>query len=301
LNQASSAKIASHSAEADLEDAAYENVQFRRHGGTTVEGGSFPEEAVTAAFPIPLLGRLPHYPFRGLLEPVSHRMIGRESLAASNWLAYIARDHSAEKGRIMNTAVLEQPASAATIVSVGDDELYEIIDGQRVRTPPMGVFAVWTASLLARFLGNFAYEKLGRAITEALFHLPAPINRDRRPDVALVLYERWAKDRPMPATDNAWNVVPNLATEVVSPTDSVEELEQKIAEYFRAGVQLVWVVHPTRNKIHVYQSPTQITVLSKNDMLDGGMVVPGFQLSLADLFTAATETPVVTNGSGPAH
>jgi Uma2 family endonuclease len=192
----------------------------------------------------------------------------------------------------MNTAVLEQPASSSTIVSVGDDELYEIIDGKRVRTPPMGVFAVWTAFRLARFLANFAEENLGRAITEALFHLPAPINRDRRPDVALVSYERWGKDRPLPATDNAWDVVPNLATEVVSPTDSVEELEQKIAEYFRADVQLVWVVHPTRSKVHVYQSPTQITVLSKNDVLDGGTVVPGFKLALAQLFTATTEAPL---------
>jgi Uma2 family endonuclease len=136
-----------------------------------------------------------------------------------------------------------------------------------------------------------------RGITEALFHLPAPINRDRRPDVAFVSYERWAKDRPIPATDNAWDVVLNLATEVVSPTGSVEELEQKIAEYFRAGVQHVWVVHPTRSKAHVYQSPRQITVLSQNDVLDGGTVVPGFRLALAELFTAATQTPDVTHGS----
>ena len=160
----------------------------------------------------------------------------------------------------------------------------------------MGVFAVWTAFRLAKFLDNYAEVSLGRAITEALFHLPAPINRDRRPDVALVSYERWAKDRPLPATDNAWDVVPNLATEVVSPTDSVEELEQKIAEYFRAGVQLVWVVHPTRSKVHVYASPTQIVVLSKNDVLDGGTVVPGFELHLAELFTGAPEATVVPNG-----
>jgi Uma2 family endonuclease len=187
----------------------------------------------------------------------------------------------------MNTAVLQQPASASTTLGIGDDELYEIIDGDRVRKPPMSVFAVWMAFRLAKLLDNF--------------HLPAPINRDRRPDVAFVSYERWGKDRPMPATDDAWDVIPNLAIEVVSPTNRVEELEQKIAEYFRAGVQLVWVVHPTRSKVHVYQSPTQITVLSKNDVLDGGMVVPGFRLVLAELFTAATETPVETNGSGPAH
>lgn len=52
----------------------------------------------------------------------------------------------------MSTAVLEQPASASTIGSIGDDELYEIIDGERVRTPPKSVLAVWTAFQLARFL-----------------------------------------------------------------------------------------------------------------------------------------------------
>jgi Uma2 family endonuclease len=193
----------------------------------------------------------------------------------------------------MSTAILEQPASTPTIVLVGDDELYEIINGQRVRTPPMGVFAVWTAFELARHLGNFTVANLGRTVTEALFHLSAPINCARRPDVAFVSYERWAKNRPMPATDNAWDVVPNLVAEVVSPTDSVEELEQKIAEYFRAGVQLVWVVHPTRSKIHVYQSPTQINVLSRDGVLDGGAVVPGFQLPLTELFS---EPSVGANG-----
>ena len=191
----------------------------------------------------------------------------------------------------MSTAILEQPASASTIVMVGDDELYEIIDGKRVRTPPMAALAVWTAFELARHLGNFAVATLGRAVTEMLFHLPAPIDRDRRPDVAFVSYERWAKNRPMPRQGNAWDVVPNLATEVVSPTDRAEELDDKIAEYFRAGVQLVWVVYPMQSKIHVYSAPTQIAVLTRNDVLDGGPVVPGFRLALAELFADATELP----------
>jgi Uma2 family endonuclease len=194
----------------------------------------------------------------------------------------------------VTTAILPQSPSATAAPPIGDDELYEVIDGRRVRTPPMGVFAIWLAFELARHLGNFAREKFGRTITEALFHLPSPINRDRRPDVAFVSYARWQKDRAMPATANAWDVVPDLAVEVVSPTDSVDELERKIDEYFRAGVQLVWVVYPTQSKIHVYLSPTDISGLSKDDVLDGGTVVPGFRLPLSELFT---ETSVATNGS----
>ena len=160
----------------------------------------------------------------------------------------------------------------------------------------MAAFAGWIASELSRHLGNFVAASLGRAVVEVLFHLPAPINRDRRPDVAFVSYQRWAKSRQIPTAGNAWDVVPDLMTEVVSPTDKADEIEQKIAEYFRAGVQLVWVVYPMQSKIHVYQSPTQISVLSKADVLEGGTVVPGFRLALAELFPEAGD-PETANGS----
>ena len=192
----------------------------------------------------------------------------------------------------MSTATLQKP-----IDRVGDDELYEVVDGLRVRKPLMAILSVWIASRLARFLANHTDLQLGRALTEGLFHLPAPINRDRRPDVAFVSYERWPKARSVPRNDDAWNVVPNLTTEVVSPSNRAEELDAKITEYFRAGVQLVWVVYPLSNKIHVYSSPTApITVLTIKDTLDGGSVVPGFCLPLADLFTEAAEPATSANG-----
>lgn len=174
---------------------------------------------------------------------------------------------------------------------IGDDELYEVIDGKRVRTPPMGVFAVWIASQLHSHLAAYVRtQNLGRALTEALFHLPSPINRDRRPDVSFVSFGRWPKNRSVPRTDNAWDVVPNLAVEVVSPNDVADEIQEKIGEYFRVGVELVWVVYPMQSQVHVYASPTQITGLAKSDTLDGGTVVPGFRLPLAELFTEPEET-----------
>jgi len=194
----------------------------------------------------------------------------------------LVRDSSCGQSRF--AATLPKPN-----LLVGDDELYEVIAGQRVRTPPMAALSVWIAFELARHLGNFAVAQLGRAVTELLFHLPAPVNRDRGPDVAFVSYDRWAKDRPVPYHGNAWDVVPNLAGEVVSPHDNADELQDKIADYFRAGVQLVWVVYPMHRQIQVYQSLTQITVLTKADTLDGGAAVPGFRLALAELFTEPEE------------
>lgn len=180
-------------------------------------------------------------------------------------------------------------ATIETVVT--DDDLYEVIDGIRVRKAPVGIFAVWITSDLFSHLAPFARSaKLGRAVSEALFHMPAPIDRDRRPDLAFVSYDRWAKNRPIPRKSNAWDIVPNLAVEVVSPTDAAEDLDENISEYFHAGVQLVWVVYPQQSKIYVYQSPTQISVLGKNEMLEGGTVLPGFRLPLAELFSEPAET-----------
>lgn len=190
----------------------------------------------------------------------------------------------------MSVITVEGPSIQMPTTAIADDDLYEVIDGKRVGARPMGIFSVLLASDLLQYLGAFVRtNRLGRVVSEGLFHMPAPINRDRRPDVAFVSYSRWPKNRSVPRSDNAWDVVPNLAVEVVSPWDNVEELEQKIAEYFRVGVELVWVVYPSQSKIHVLVGLTQIQVLTTTDVLDGGTVLPGFRLNVSELFAEPAE------------
>ena len=190
----------------------------------------------------------------------------------------------------MSVITVEGPSIQMPTTAIADDDLYEVIDGKRVGARPMGIFSVLLASDLLQYLGAFVRtNRLGRVVSEGLFHLPAPINRDRRPDVAFVSYSRWPKNRSVPRSDNAWDVVPNLAVEVVSPWDNVEELEQKIAEYFRVGVELVWVVYPSQSKIHVLVGLTQIQVLTTTDVLDGQTVLPGFRLNVSELFAEPAE------------
>src|SRR5947207_6344348 len=103
-----------------------------------------------------------------------------------------------------------------------DNERYEIVDGARVEMPPMSADSSVLAVRLTRLLSNFGVEqKMGEAYNEVLFKLPLPIDRNRRPDTAFVPYSRWAKNRPLPPT-NAWDVLPELCVEVVSPTDMAE-------------------------------------------------------------------------------
>jgi Uma2 family endonuclease len=77
---------------------------------------------------------------------------------------------------------------------------------------------------------------------------------------------------------------PNLAVEVMSPWDTMPELEEKVLEWLAAGTKLVWLVLPKRRVIKVYRSRTDVTVLTDKDDLDGEDVLPGFRLPVARIF-----------------
>jgi Uma2 family endonuclease len=172
-----------------------------------------------------------------------------------------------------------------------EDVLYEIVDGKYEELPPMSTYAVIIASRLARKLGDFAEsQQLGEVVSEMLFGLTPRSRRKHRPDVAFVSYQSWARNRPWPNTD-PWPVVPELAIEVVSPNDLAESVQTKVQEYLDAGVNLVWVVYPNPGWVHVYESPQRLRGLVASDSLDGGSVLPGFTLPLAELFTQPAEPP----------
>jgi Uma2 family endonuclease len=186
------------------------------------------------------------------------------------------------------TAVLE-PVLATPPAFRDDEPFYEVVNGKRVGLLPMSVYARVIAGELARMLGNHgATHSLGRAFAEILFRLPLERdrNRNRQPDAAFISYARWPKDRPLPRAGDAWDVVPDVAIEVVSPTDRVEELFDKLAEYFEAGVRQAWVLFPSLQMVQVYESLTIVRGLIGADELDGGAVLPGFRSPVAALFPA---------------
>ncbi len=168
-----------------------------------------------------------------------------------------------------------------------EDSLYEIVDGLRVAIAPMSAYAGLVASRLVTELNISARPgRFGQAAVETLFRLPLheDRSRNRRPDVAFVSDDRWPVGTPIPLRDNAWDVVPDLAVEVVSPHDLLEEVLDQVDEYFRAGVRLVWVVLPVHRRVYVYESPSKLHVRTDADALDAEGVLPGFRLPLAGLF-----------------
>jgi Uma2 family endonuclease len=172
-------------------------------------------------------------------------------------------------------------ASAAPVP--GSDVLYEVIDGKVVEKP-MGALEVWLTKVFYDLANaHVAATGLGHVVFEMLFDLAPAVNRQRRPDLAFVSAERWPIRRRIPRTA-AWKVAPDLAIEVISPSNTANEVVRKIAEYFAAGVRRVWVVYPEAEQVHDYASPTSVTILARADRLDGGEVLPGFGVDLAAYF-----------------
>lgn len=165
-----------------------------------------------------------------------------------------------------------------------DDGMYEIVNGQPMELPPMSILAVLVNTCLGLHLGNFVHaRKLGRIVSEGMFILDAARKFQRKPDLAFVSATSWPLDRPLPRVGD-WQVVPNLAVEVVSPNDQFEDVLAKVIEYFSFGVKCVWLVSPLSARVFVFESPHKVAVLGVGDELDGGELIPGFRLKLSELF-----------------
>ena len=103
----------------------------------------------------------------------------------------------------------------------------------------------------------------------------------RAPDAAVVLKSR-IPDTGIPS--GYWPFAPDLAVEVISPSDRLAEVHVKTAEYFAAGTRLVWLVEPETRMVHVYRSLQEVEVVGTEQDLDGGEVLPGFRCVMRRLF-----------------
>jgi Uma2 family endonuclease len=159
--------------------------------------------------------------------------------------------------------------------------LVELIDGILVEKP-MGQREGFVAASLLVFLMNYVKpRKLGVVGAPDTIMRLKP-GQNRLPDV---LFTAWAN---LPADDahlqRVGGYAPDLAVEILSPSNTQREIETKRREYFAAGTKLVWELDPVARTVAVFTDPTTSTLLTAADTLDGGTVIPGFTLPLAELF-----------------
>ncbi len=109
----------------------------------------------------------------------------------------------------------------------------------------------------------------------------------RIPDVSFIAKSRLPKGKPPRGTTP--ELVPNLAVEVLSKSNTDREMARKLDDYFEAGVQLVWFVDPPSRSITVFTAPDKLVELKGAQMLTGGKVLPGFKVKVAEIFSVLDE------------
>jgi Uma2 family endonuclease len=159
----------------------------------------------------------------------------------------------------------------------------ELVEGQLVREPRPNAEHSWLMSeLTGRIREHVRKKGLGVTLAEAGFVLADDPPTVRGPDIAFIAREH------LPAEGFPrvfWTIPPDLAVEIVSPSNTRAEIREKVLEYLAAGTRLVWVVEPRTRSVTAYRSRTDVRMLSGSDTLGGANVLPGFSLRVAELFT----------------
>jgi len=160
---------------------------------------------------------------------------------------------------------------------------YELIDGQLVERNLRGAYSSAVAAQISFELNRFNRERpfgwvFDSDVSYRCFKSPDTL---RRADVSVVLHLRLAGNR---IPESYASIAPDLAVEVISPTNKAGEVETKVLEYLEAGVKLVWVVFPQSRTIHVRRLEGTLRVVREHEQLEGESVIPGFSCRVRDLF-----------------
>jgi Uma2 family endonuclease len=163
-----------------------------------------------------------------------------------------------------------------------DNLRHELVKGELRTMPPAGYEHGVIVIKLARLLANHVESNhLGVVLgAETGFLLRQNPDLVRAADVSFIAQSRIPKIAPK----TYWQGAPDLAVEILSPSDTVEEIEEKTGDYLDAGCKLVWIINPNRKSVTVHRPGINPIVLYEFDSLDGADVVPGFVCKIDQLF-----------------
>ena len=161
------------------------------------------------------------------------------------------------------------------------DGVWELVDGVPVAVTPSSDRSGWVSGRVFSRLERFVdAHKLGWAFPAEtgfiLFNNRAIV---RSPDAAYV-----RKDRLPNLTEGFVPVAPDLAVEVLSPSDRLADAMSKVTMYLQAGVRLVWLVDPSERTVTIIRPDGALKLLEEGDTLDGDDVLPGFSVPVAEIF-----------------
>ncbi|TWU23583.1 Uma2 family endonuclease [Bythopirellula polymerisocia] len=211
-------------------------------------------------------------------------------LSSSSFAPINVAELVAHVGGVTGTRIRLKPAPGTAtdqdllLICEHEGPLCELLDGVLVEKA-VGGFESYLTIYLAEILSRFAREnKLGIVLgPDGMLRFSA--KKIYLPDISFISWSQnpMSELQKQPIAD----LHPDLAVEVLSRSNTVSEMSNKRKDYFAWGVQVVWELDPPTKSMRVYTSPDKFDTIVIDGTLDGGAVLPGFKLQLAELFSEA--------------
>src|SRR5262249_3415684 len=154
----------------------------------------------------------------------------------------------------MATAAITNRYTPEDLLRMPDGDRYELVEGQLVERS-MSTWSQYVGGELNGRLRDYCRStKIAWAFPDGVGYqcFPDAPEKVRKPDGSAVRRERLAEDQVR--SDRYILIAPDVAVEVVSPTDLVSEIDEKVQEYRTAGCRLIWVVHPQGRYVQVFRA-----------------------------------------------
>src|SRR5215212_5886571 len=158
--------------------------------------------------------------------------------------------------------------------------VWELVDGELIELSPAAGRSGWISATIVALLANHVRQsRLGWAFSaETGFVLFETRQTVRSPDAAVVLSNRLAE-----LPDSFVPMAPDLAVEVLSPSDRMADALSKVTMYLQAGVRLIWLIDPETRTVTIFRQDAAPRMVSEADTLDGGDVLPSFRVPVAEI------------------
>lgn len=181
------------------------------------------------------------------------------------------------------TTVLHQTMTAEAFAQLPDaGNNLELIKGEVIETmPPGGQHGAIAGTILFLLRLWMRQGAAGYGSVESGYLLSRHPDTVRGPDVSYVRAER------IPAEgipEGFWHLAPDLAVEVVSPSETAEEVREKVRDFLAAGTPLVWIVYPRSREVIVHTPDGLARTYASGDTLEFPEVLPGFRCVVAEIF-----------------
>ncbi len=167
----------------------------------------------------------------------------------------------------------------ADLLNLPDDgRKYELVNGRLVEAPIGARHGEISVELTIKV---HPFAKPWAIVYDSTTGFRTARGNIRSPDVSVMRKERLPDGKsPVGFADGT----PDLAVEVISPSEKTSDILEKIAEYFESGTQEVWLLFPEHKQVHRYTANLEVQVLNEDDILKGEPILPGFEVRVGDLF-----------------